>query len=267
MWRFAGRSIGLTVVICALASFGKAEERLAASGCNFDAYHPVKLGTPIRGGHEDLAIEKVAPIYPSEAQQKGIGGRVDVQVLINRAGDVVKSCGVGPSLLQAVVDRALSKWRFQKDFGVGFAGSSPVEPKYAVLTLSFYFNPRTDSRGRADATPGAEDGACARGISSVVDERGVPIWLSSDDLMRRAVKRSNLSFPGLGHGHLRGEVQLDLLIDEQGKVACAQAIRGHPIAIASAMSTIRGWEFKPFVRAGSRRPVLGHLTIAYDVGR
>jgi hypothetical protein len=57
--------------------------------CDFDSYHPLKIGTPIRGGHEDLAIERVTPTYPEQAQQNGIGGQVDAQVLVNRAGDVV----------------------------------------------------------------------------------------------------------------------------------------------------------------------------------
>jgi TonB family protein len=68
----------------------------------------------------------------------------------------------------------------------------------------------------------------------------------------------------LGHGRLRGEVKLDVMIDGQGHVACASAIGGNPIAISSAMAAIRNWRFKPLIQRGKAMPVLGHLTIPYQ---
>ena len=85
--------------------------------------------------------------------------------------------------------------------------------------------------------------------------------------MRRVMQKARLTFPMLGHGRLHGEVNLDVRIDERGSVDCAEAISGHPIALASAMTTIRDWKFQPFVRDGKMISVLGHLTIAYDSAR
>lgn len=264
MWPLAARPIGFLAIVCAVIHPVSAEEKKTSGKCNFEAYRPLRFGSPIRGGHEDLAIAKVTPIYPPEAQEKGIGGRVVVQVLIDRAGDVVKTCGVGPSLLTPSAESAVSRWRFQKDFGLA---PSPAKPLYAVLTLSFDFDPKNGGQGKLDMKPSVNSWPCAQKALSASDEHGVSTWLGSEDLMRRVVKKSDLTFPMLGHGHLRGEVVLDLLIDEQGHVACARAISGHPIAIASAMASIQTWRFKPFVQRNKGIAVFGHLTIPYDVSR
>jgi TonB family protein len=259
--------IGLIAIFCAVALSVVAETTKASRECNFDAYRPLRIGTPIRGGHEKLAVEKVAPKYPPEAQQKGIEGRVAVQVLINRAGDVIKACAVGERMLAIAAEEAVSKWKFQKDFGFTFADKSPAEPRFAVLSLSFNFKTTTGTQGQPGSKTSVDGWACAQKSAVATDEHRAPIWLSSHDLMRRVAQKSDLSFPMLGHGHLRGEVKLDLLIDERGSVACVSATSGHPIAIASAMETIRTWKFKPFIQSEKEIPVLGHLTIPYDVRR
>jgi len=187
--RFAIQSAGL-LVICVVSLHVNAEDTKANGECNFEAYRPLEFAPPIRGGHESLAIEKVYPAYPPEAQQKGIEGRVVVKVLINRAGSVVKACGAGPALWAASAQTAVSKWKFQKDFGLGFVEPSTAGPQYAVLSLSFDFSPKNDGRGR-DAKPSGVGWACAEGTQSAADGQGVPIWLRTDDLMRRVVKKWN----------------------------------------------------------------------------
>jgi len=84
----------LGVVVFPLASQIRSPDRK----CDFNSYHPLKIGTPIRGGYEDLAIERVTPTYPEQAQQNGIGGQVDAPVLVNRAGDVVRVCALEASV-------------------------------------------------------------------------------------------------------------------------------------------------------------------------
>ncbi len=263
--RYQVRAICLVMISFAFVVSASAEDKRAE--CEFDAYRPLKIGTPIRGGHEDLAVEKAIPVYPRQAQLKGIGGRVVVHVLINRAGYVVKACGVGPAPLATSAEEAVSKWRFRKDFGFGFAKPSSATPQYAELRINFDFDPQAADHGRGSADFTVDPAECAQTADSAVDENGSPVWLTSDDLMRRVIKKVGLTFPMLGHGHLRGEVKVDIRIDERGNLACAHAVSGHPIAIASAMTAIQGWKFKPFHRDGKNIPILGHLTIPYNVAR
>jgi TonB family protein len=257
---------GFLAIFFVIAVSVSAEERKPKGECNFDVYRPLRFGTPIRGGHENLAVEKVVPIYPPEALQKGIRGRVVIHVLINRAGDVVKACGVGQRLLVDSAEKAVSKWKFQPDFGFTFAGKSTNKPQYAVLNLLFDFEPE-DTQSLRHTTPPADHWECAEKYPQASDERGTPIWLSSESLMRRLIEKSDLSFPMLGHGHLHGDVKLELLIDERGNVACVRAVGGHPIAISSAMAAVSTWKFRPFTKHDKRMPVLGHLFVPYDVDR
>ena len=68
-----------------------AEDRRPAA-CDWNAYHPIKLGTPIVGGHDRLATVKVMPTYPAAARGEGVRGKVTSEVLIDRSGTVVKTC-------------------------------------------------------------------------------------------------------------------------------------------------------------------------------
>lgn len=254
-------------MLCAAAFSAGTEERTGERECNFDSYKPLVMGTPIRGGHEQLATEMVIPAYPPEARRRGIGGRVSVRVLINRSGEVVRACAVGQRLLAASAESAVTQWKFQKDFGLGLVEPSRGGAEYAVLNLSFDFDLKSDANGRLDSKLNINGWTCAEGVLFAADEHGSPIWLSSEELMKRALKKVILNFPGLGHGRLQGDVLLALMIDAQGNVACAQAISGHPIAIASAMQAIQGWRFKPFVRRDRGIAVFGLLTIHYNASR
>jgi TonB family protein len=259
------RAIGLATLSFVLVGSANGEDKRA--GCDFSAYRPLKIGTPIRGGHEDLAVERPTPVYPRQARLKGIGGRVIVYVLINRAGDVVRTCSMGSAPLTTSAEEAVSKWKFQKDFGFDFAKPSSATPQYAELRITFDFDPQATTEGQVRAGLSVEPSPCAQRGGSAIDENGAYVWLTSDDLMRRVIAKQGLAFPMLGHGHLRGEVKLDLRIDAGGSVACAHAISGHPIAISSALTAIQGWKFRPFVRDGKSLSVLGHLTISHDVAR
>lgn len=100
---------------------------------------------------------------------------------------------------------------------------------------------------------------------AATDTQGQKIRLETDELMRRAVKTTNLSLPMLDGGHLHGTVELDVVIDRTGKVACANVVGGHPIAATSAMAAIPNWRFQPFVLRKKRVTVTGRLKIPYDV--
>lgn len=256
--RHVGYCLISFVALLNTATLRLADDQKGNAKCSFDAYCPLKVGTPIRGGHDQLAIKKVNPAYPPEAEQRNIAGRVVVSVLVNRAGDVVKTCATGEPVLAKAAEDAVSQWQFRKDFGFSFSGSGP-HPQYAVLSLTFDFQPDPE---RSDASVGAW--ACAQKSSAARDEHGEPIWLNSEDLLRRAVHRTDLAFPMLDRGRLHGVVKVDVLIDSRGNVACALAITGHPIAIASAVSSVRTWRFTPFTRNAKAIPVFGHLVIPYD---
>jgi hypothetical protein len=237
----------LGVVVFPVASQIRSPDR----ECDFHSYHPLKIGTPIRGGHEDLAIERVTPTYPEQAQQNGIGGQVDAQVLINRAGDVIKVCASGEPLLLLTVEEAVSRWKFQRDFGFTFTRGRPAAD-YAVLRLSFDFNPVSENR------------ACRMQLR-LAEQTGFPVMLSSYHLIRIANHRVMPKTPS--SCRCEGVVQVRLLIDASGEVKCIEPGPGHPLLVYSALETLRQWRFQPFVHRGVPVPYVGELSVRFSAGR
>lgn len=76
--------------------------------CDFDKFHPAFFSH-----FEGYAIHKETPVYPAEAKKAGIEGTIVVVVLINRKGDVVKTCcEEGNELLKTAAMKAAAKWKF-----------------------------------------------------------------------------------------------------------------------------------------------------------
>jgi outer membrane biosynthesis protein TonB len=87
--------------------------------------------------------------------------------------------------------------------------------------------------------------------------------------MQRVLEKQPVPRPSLlGKSRLRGDVIVQVLINEYGKVDCIRAIKGHPLAISSAVDCVSKWVFKPYSGNGQMtKCVLGTLIIPYDFGR
>jgi TonB family protein len=69
---------------------------------------------------------------------------------------------------------------------------------------------------------------------------------------------------GLDKGlNLAGIVVVEVRFDSAGKVDCARAKSGHPIAISAALTAIKKWTFKPIVSGGVANGGCGVITIKY----
>lgn len=66
-----------------------------------------------KGVVNGAAIEKFQPPYPAEAKQQRVSGTVNVQVMIDKNGNVIHSCAIeGPKLLREQAENAAYRWRF-----------------------------------------------------------------------------------------------------------------------------------------------------------
>jgi protein TonB len=85
-----------------------------------------------------MAIQKVQPEYPLEAQAKGITGEVKIRVSINQEGHVGEAVAhSGHPLLQAAALTAVKQWRWRPTM-IDTDG-----PVYVQGTLTFHFPPRS----------------------------------------------------------------------------------------------------------------------------
>lgn len=90
------------------------------------------------------------------------------------------------------------------------------------------------------------------------------ICLTAKEMRERVVHLEPLKPSELDKGlNLRGVVGLEVHFDPSGKVACARAKSGHPIAIAAAMKAVRKWTFRPLVLKGAEKGGCGPITIRY----
>jgi protein TonB len=91
---------------------------------------------PIRVAEQvakQAAIEKVVPDYPPMARQLKLAGRVEIEALIDTAGNVEKTQVVsGNPLLTSAAVAALKKWKFTPFNADG-------RPYRAVTTITFDF--------------------------------------------------------------------------------------------------------------------------------
>lgn len=231
--------------------------------CGFEKYRAIKIGIPIRGGHDQLAVSTVAPTYPPGAMESRGFAAITVHAIIDREGNVVDTCASGPKRFADSATDAVSKWKFKKNFGFGTRGTSSEAPRYARIVLRVDFIPPSHGKELLSAPARDEDlGVCSESCNQKSTVR-----ISAGMLLRRATEKVKLQFPMLHASTLRGEVVLAVVVDELGSVVCAQAVSGHPIAVSAAMDAIPKWRFRPFVQRGERRPMCGRIVLPYDARR
>ena len=137
------RTVLLLSLFLSAAAFAYSQEststqkravKVAEIKCDFSDRGPLRLlRLPAN------AIEKtVDPIYPQEARDAKIEGKVVLSVLVDRIGNVVETCVEdGPSLLVPAAIDAAKQWKFKKNFG--FSATSFKKRRYLQTAISITF--------------------------------------------------------------------------------------------------------------------------------
>lgn len=66
---------------------------------------------------------------------------------------------------------------------------------------------------------------------------------------------------------LEGQVLVEILVDEKGKVSCARVVSGHPLLVASAIDAAKDWTFRPVKQDGKKVSFYGHLSFHFSTGQ
>jgi TonB family protein len=64
---------------------------------------------------------------------------------------------------------------------------------------------------------------------------------------------------------LSGEVVVDLIVDEDGKVENVEVTKGRPILNEAVLRAVRKWSFSPFVMDGHPRKVKSTLSFNFQL--
>jgi protein TonB len=78
-----------------------------------------------------------------------------------------------------------------------------------------------------------------------------PMKVSRADAMSAATTKPSPSYPAIAKQlKVEGEVQVQVLIGEEGKVEGATPVAGNPILTKAALDTVKDWKFTPFKNNG-----------------
>jgi len=94
------------------------------------------------------------------------------------------------------------------------------------------------------------------------NQKGNPVWFSSEELKERAINRVSPKLPS--SVRVKGTIIVDVLIDPEGKVKCVKARRGHPILRRATEEAARQWTFKPILVKGEPVAVFGFLAFQFS---
>jgi outer membrane biosynthesis protein TonB len=111
--------------------------------CDFSEYAPLRLWNL-----PDSTIEKkVDAVYPKEAVDTKVEGKVVLIALIDRNGNVVETCVENghPLLIQPTIE-AVKQWKFKKNFG--FAANRYKNRKYLQTGISITFSLRESENSK-----------------------------------------------------------------------------------------------------------------------
>jgi TonB family protein len=157
-------SAGLRIAILFLVSVGWPQfvsERLSAlvastavgdplierssSGCDFVAYKPITVSDYLTPAN---TISTKEPSYPPLAVKSHVEGEVQVKVLINNKGRIIRACSIsGHPLLRVAAASAAKGWRFKPWC------SGCTKKVYIQGILSIVFSLKQSSGNFAGATP------------------------------------------------------------------------------------------------------------------
>lgn len=99
----------------------------------------------------------------------------------------------------------------------------------------------------------------------LVGKDGKPIWLDTSALIKRATHCVAPQMPALYRQvRLEGQVQVDILVGNNGRVACARLVHGHPLVAASAIDAAKDWTFRPMTQGGKTVSFYGHLSFSFS---
>lgn len=103
--------------------------------CDFAAYKPLS-GSDLFS--TDYIVRRQAAEYPQIAKDAKVEGVVQLKVLVDRNGNVIRTCVTsGHPLLNASSRKAALAWKFKKHFGGTSASFRGVRYAETVVTFNF----------------------------------------------------------------------------------------------------------------------------------
>ncbi|HOW86463.1 MAG TPA: energy transducer TonB [Candidatus Aminicenantes bacterium] len=195
---------------------------------------PVSQDEPVKATGDvkpPKIVNQVQPVYPEDAKKQGIEGTVILEATADIKGKVqeVKVLRGVEGLNQAAVD-AVKQWTYEPMMIDG-------KPKPVVFTVTVQF--KLDDKGAKRAGEGQEP---------------------------KIVKKVDPVYPeGARKQGLEGDVIIEAMVDEAGKVKEAKVLRGVDGLNQAALDAVKQWLYEPAVVDGKPKAVRFTVTIRFKL--
>jgi TonB family protein len=91
--------------------------------------------------------------------------------------------------------------------------------------------------------------------------------VSEDEALAHITKRFEPEYPSMAEiAHIQGDVEVQLSINESGRVTQATGVSGHPMLLDAAIHAVKGWRFEPFLENGKPIPVGTIVKLGFWLG-
>jgi TonB family protein len=173
---------------------------------------------------------RVAAVYPREAREANLQGRVLIKLRVSESGDVeAVELVSGPTVFVHAGLEAAKQWKFKPFIKNG----RPVKVS-TTIPFEFRVNGQVPDWGtRAPETTHRPTPAGQGVIPGKLIQRVPPAYPAKAKIL-----------------HLRGPVLLDATIGKDGTIQFLHVVQGSPILAQAAMDAVKQWRYAPYMLAG-----------------
>jgi TonB family protein len=257
MWRFEPPAAPVTTAIG--FNFARTEQ----SGTQTE---PVRIGGSVPPPKK---VRDVKPIYPGDAQAKGIQGVVILEMTIDGAGIPIDAYTIRPieGLSMAAVQAAL-QWRFERD----------ATYSRRLMTVTVNFNLGGVTGGIVAGVPGVPPppppppdvvgGVVTAGLSFGPPRAEWPQFVRVGGDIKQPTKIVDVRpvYPQAAlDARVQGVVIIEALIGPDGKVQAGRILRSIPFFDQAALDAVKQWEFTPTLLNGVPVPIVMTVTVNFTL--
>jgi TonB family protein len=194
-------------------------------------------------------ISRVDPEYPTTADSARTRAAVTLRIIINEEGQVWSAQVIDgpPHFCQAALNTVM-RWVFAPTLIQG-----KVVP--VITSVRVHFGQPKEAQGSDEkdgwgaAAPGREPGRA-----------------SGSYLQSRILRMVEPEYPPAARANrVSGVVIVSVVVNEDGEVFEAEVLRGHPLLDQAALDAVRRWLFKPTVIHDDPVPVLGTISVIFNL--
>jgi protein TonB len=90
--------------------------------------------------------------------------------------------------------------------------------------------------------------------------------VSEKDARQAVVTKEDPTYPLVARQlKIVGQVTIEVLVDETGKVEQCDPVVGNPVLTSAAIKAVKAWKFKPFVASGKNATAVTRLTFGFPM--